>query len=804
MIGKFPSVTLKEELKSLKSAAFKLEVNARGDVVNLQNRADDHQMNWVIDPAYLEQIGYPDQDKLFGEFTLTIGGRVYRSYDYQPQVTTDDQQVTVVYRIADLVLTERYRLEDQRVVWSIDLQNPTEEPVTLTNLGVWASLSYVMFRDKNVHRNMSDSAAVFPSISANFTKLAGVRRDNQGPNLGLYQTAGEMRSVGTYNEWTNRFFENVSPSLDGLLFHQLVLAGGYAAGQAPKNDWIYSSDWVTLAPQVTQQWEFVLQPFTTPDDFQRVAGLNGHPQITYDPLLFTGQMTNIHITVPAGHHLERLTLVHQATGQMVERGVTDDYRDGWLRTLISGMGEHCLHVVLTDGREDLVVFNVMDSVRDLVETRVAWLTDHAYNGKSAEPQDAFTPISNQGESLGKLSLILQANLLHRTDQTVEQVRKVEASAVNYVKNKWFTDGDFLKPVDLYGDFYRDMDFEYIGHVYYLLAQFDQSTLALHSAATYLKWAAQVFNLRVNADLHTSVRAKEEAHMLGVYFLYINDLLADLKTHGLTSEYQQIKQCWEEATQRVAAHSQDYQAAITEHFYDNAGFGPATGALANAGYLKEARRYAELLKANIGYSNDFRGQAPDRWWEAQSYMIHSLWGGITAASALDAYEVLDDDALLLGAYRAFVGVLYMYDSHATTIANPLAAGEAASTYSIAGPNINRPDLSRNRFGQSTFAQDGGIYSRLFPDGDTGQADWDMGEELAAYLKGFGQTAYLYQRENGDLAVVNGRLNQLSPTQYEVTNLAPYPRQVKFVHRHQSCQSTAPTVIYDTTQGFITKD
>ncbi|WP_045808181.1 hypothetical protein [Levilactobacillus spicheri] len=788
----------------MESTAFKLDVNRRGDIVNLQNLADDHRMNWVVDPAYLEQVGYADQDKLFGEFTLTVDGQTYRSADVTPTVAETADRVTVTYTIADLTLTETYRLVADQVIWDVDLRNPQQHAVTITNLGVWASLAYVMFRDKNVHRNMADSAAVFPSISANFTKLAGVRRDNQGPNLGLYQTAGHLQSVGTYNEWTNRFFENVSPSLDGLLFHQLILAGGYAPGMAPKNDWIYEAAPLTVAAQETVHWAFALQAFTTPTDFQRVAGTNGHPQISYDPLLFTGQMTNITIQLPTGHHLERLVLEHQANGELVRRDVTDDYRDGTLKTLISGVGEHCLRLELTDGRTDLVVFNVMDSVRDLIETRVDWLTTHAYNGKDQTPQDAFTPISNQGESLGKLSLILQANLLNRTAKTPEQVQKVEASAVNYVKTKWFTDGDFRHPVNLYGDFYRDMDFEYIGHVYYLLAQFDEHTLALNAPATYLKWAAQVFNLRVNAALHDSPRAKEEAHMLGVYFLYINDLLRALQTHGLTDEYQQIKQCWQDATKRVAAHSADYQAAITEHFYDNAGFGPATGALANAGYVDEARRYAELLKANIGYSNDFRSQAPDRWWEAQSYMIHSLWGGITAASALDAYEVLDDTDLLLGAYRAFVGVLYMYDSHATTIANPLAAGEAASTYSIAGPNLNRPDLSRNRFGQSTFAQDGGIYSRLFPDGDTGQADWDMGEELAAYLTGFGQTAYLYETATGELAVVNGRLNQLSPTRYEITSAAPYPHAVKFIHRHQSCQTTAPTVIYDTEQGFLTKD
>ncbi|WP_279404047.1 hypothetical protein [Secundilactobacillus kimchicus] len=182
---------------------------------------------------------------------------------------------------------------------------------------------------------------------------------------------------------------------------------------------------------------------------------------------------------------------------------------------------------------------------------------------------------------------------------------------------------------------------------------------------------------------------------------------------------------------VAAGADKLTAAVTEHFYDNAGFGPAAAALAQA-EQPAAQVYGHLLQANIGFSNDFRAQSPDRWWEALSYMIHSLWGGVTAAAALITGHRLGDAHLVEAAYRATVGVLYMYDSNATATDRQLQPGEAASTYSIAGPNLNRPDLSRNRFGQSVFAADGGIFSRLFPDGYTGEDDWDMGEELVPTL------------------------------------------------------------------------
>ena len=76
-------------------------------------------------------------------------------------------------------------------------------------------------------RNIHNSAAVFPSISTDYTKLSMVRRDGTGTNLGLYQVKGKTKSVGTYCDYENLFFENVSPSLDGMLFHKLYLAGGY-------------------------------------------------------------------------------------------------------------------------------------------------------------------------------------------------------------------------------------------------------------------------------------------------------------------------------------------------------------------------------------------------------------------------------------------------------------------------------------------------------------------------------------------------------------------------------------------------
>lgn len=784
------------------SKRFNMQYNSHGAITSLIDQEDTYQMNWVINPSYLDKAGYTDSDKLFGEFEIVIGDHHYKSIELTPVIKETSEQLIVKYQLPEATITLNYELINDQLQWQILLQNNTYEPVKITSLGVWCSLAYIMFRDRDVLQNIHRSTAVFPSVAPNFTKLAGMRRDNEGKNMGLFQTAGVVQSVGTACEWTNRFFENVSPSLDGMLFHQLILAGGYPQTKAPKRDWIYPHSSITLTDEM--KWSFVLTPFSDQDNFTDVAQHFGHPRITYPPIIIRNQTATVMIEEPTNDLVERIVLRTNVDNKIIERDVTSSLKQNVLTLAPTEVGEHELRITLESSRQDRIVFNVMPPIHQLIQQRVDWLSIHSFEDASGKHPYSFGPVSNQGESLGKLSLILMANLLNPTEKTMAQVRQVEQSAVYYIRQKWFVDGDFGKPASLYGDFYRVMDFEYIGHVYYLLSLFGENVLILNQPTVYLHWAADVFNLRVNPDMHESQRAKEESQMLGVYFLYIDGLLNDLKAHGMNEDYQLIKECWDKAVKRVATDSQSYKAAITEHFYDNAGFGPATGALANAGYTKAASRYAELLKANIGFSNDFRSQAPDRWWEALSYMIHSLWGGITAASSLLAYEKMGDTELLRGAYRAFAGVLYMYDANATTTDRLLKHGEAASTYSIAGPNINRPDLSRNRFGQSVFAQDGGIFTRLFPDGDTGHDDWDMGEELAAYLTGFGQKAYVYTKADGTLSVINGNLVKLRQDEYRVTSYAPYPREILDVERNRCLKTSSETVRYNIQDGFKTDE
>lgn len=156
-----------------------------------------------------------------------------------------------------------------------------------------------------------------------------------------------------------------------------------------------------------------------------------------------------------------------------------------------------------------------------------------------------------------------------------------------------------------------MDFEYIAHTYYLLSKIPDKYLKLNSAKTYMDWALQVFELRINPELHKLKRAKEETQMLGVFFLYANDLLADLENSGDTKRYKKYNKLWKSIVKRVGDGANTYKGAITEHYFDNAGFGPSAGALSMNEHLKGTEKYAQLLVANIGYSNDFRAQNPHR-------------------------------------------------------------------------------------------------------------------------------------------------------------------------------------------------
>ncbi|MFQ9629199.1 MAG: hypothetical protein ACLR1F_15775 [Enterococcus avium] len=758
----------------LKNEQFQLDISKDGHLSQLYLKNDPYRMNWVIEENYLNEVGYNDSDKLFGQFDLIVNDEMLRSVEVIPEIKETENAILVEYCFNNVSVNIKYELKEY-LNWEIELINKTQETLEIEEFGVWAALSYIMFRDKNVLRNIHHSAAIYPSISTNYTKINAVRRDNQGGNIGIYQTKGYTCSVGTYCVYENLFFENVSPSLDGLLFHKLILAGGYPKG-FENRDWVYSKDGLTMKANETKKWIYTLAENQDQEEFYRIGLELQHPKITYTPLNILGKPVRITVELPEEVEISQVGAQYYCKNDLHYRSLVPQ-NDGKKRQIITFnpefLGEHKIIFTLKDGTEDFIVLNVMDDLTTVIEERAAYICDVLYSGESGAIPYSFEPVSNQGESLGKLNLVLKKNLLGKLD--AQQVRKVEESAIYYVKNKWFVDGDFTRPQKLYGDFYRCMDFEYIGHLFYLLSEFEDEVLQHHSSETYLSWAVEVFDLRVNPDLHEDARGKEEAQMLGVYFLYIQGLLNKLKEHGLTKKYETTNRLWNRVTSRVDSETLSYKAAITEHFYDNAGFGPTAGALSEAGLKESTEKYGELLLANIGYSNDFRAQNADRWWEALTYMIHSLWGGVTAAAAFKVYENLNKPAYLEASYRATAGILYCYDTHSTTT-SPLKKGMAASTYAVAGPHLNRPDLSRDRFGQATFWRDGGIFSRLFDNADQ-TPDWDMGEELVAYMENFGQKTFIFQKDD-HIQVINGSFEEFEDG-YRIVSFAPFNQEYHLI-------------------------
>lgn len=743
-------------------------------------------MNWVVDPAYLLMCGYKDDDKLFGEFEIVTFGEKRKSINAKHrQVKTEKYKTSVIYDDKSVRMEVIYNLRDAEydgLDFKVKITNKTNESFQINDFRLWTSFAHIMYRDKNVLTNINKSCTITPSISKDFTRLAMVRNNNKGPNLGMFQTWGETKSIGTYCEYSNLFFENVSPSLDGILFHQLVLAGGYEEKDVPYHDWIYDHSPIDLPANSTREWAYTICTFKNKTDFSTQGKRLGMPYIGYNPYTHAGGYIALEVGLPMRRRITHIYVWFNKNGYLQRYELPHNLYDdtgGFIFFKAHEQGEHKIEVEMDDGCSDCVVLNVMDKIPQLLKERCDYICNTLYHEKDDKNPYCFYPVSNQGESLGKLNLVLKYNILSNKFNA-SQIKKVEESAVYYIKNKWFENGDFKKPVKLYGDFYRVMDLEYIAHTYYLLSKIPDKYLKLNKASTYMDWALQVFELRINPDLHELNRAKEETQMLGVFFLYANDLLEDLKNSGDIKRYKKYSKLWKSIVKRVGDGADTYKGAITEHYFDNAGFGPSAGALSMNGHLKGADKYAQLLVANIGFSNDFRAQNPHRWWEALSYMTHSLWGGVSAASMLKCYEALGDIEMLDAAYYATVAILYCYDTHANACNLRLNKGEAASTYSVAGPLINLPRISRDRFGQSVFAELGGIFSRLFTNDDS-TMDWDMGEEMCAYLDGFGVKTFVY-KYNESFYVVNG-VPEKTKDGVIIRSYAPFPKEFHYLQKDQ---------------------
>jgi len=771
-------------LKRLRNDAFEIHLSPQGTVESLILTDDPEKMNWVIDLQYVRDAGYSNQDKRFGQWSAIINDEVIESVNLQTHIEVADDNLAIV-----TFLHDKFNVRYEYVLningewkWNIRCSNLTNYPLTVTGFHSWFSLAYIMFRDPDVLRNMKHSCAVFPHLGGDFAKFAAMRRNNEAPHLAVYSTGEPVAAFGTYCSYVNRFLEQVSPSLDGMLYHRLSLVeDGSSMEQSADSDWIYGGEYSSIILELSdeREWSFVFTSFNEQDEFYKKAKKYGHPHWTYSPVTTTEGKFFAEVNLPEKDtlHSVKILSVIDKVGTVKETDISNEFKivsdekSKRLRAVLplKSAGEIKLVATLNNGKCDVLVGNVLEPIHHILEERAAWLCENSFNTTQKTRPYAFLPLSNQGESLGKLSFILMKNLL--SSPVPAQINKVETSAFLDIKHHWFETGDFMNPKPLYGSFYRIYDFDYIGHVYYLLSKIDKSLLSYNDPQVYLSWAAQVMCMRLDPNCHRNKREKEESQLVGVFILYISDLLEDLKKNKSLYWYDKLNKLWLDLVKGLKQGSQGYQGAVTEHFYDNAGFGLTCEALSLAKLTDEVKLYAPLLIANIGFSNDYRANAPDRWWEALSFMTHSLWGGLVAGAARSSYETIGDTRLLEAGYRATMTMFNCYDWNVQSTTRKLKPGEAASTYSIAAPNLNMPELSRNRFGQSIFKKSSDpLFSSLFSniEGD----DWDMGEELVAYMLGFGSTTYLYTDDTGNLRCVNGFIEPIEKG-WKITSYAAYP-------------------------------
>ena len=148
----------------IENKKFCMEVKKEGYVSKLTMKDDPYQMNWVIADNYLQEKNYKDTDKLFGFFEFIADGKKFGSQMAVPVLTEKEKSIEIEHEFETLKVKQRYALgEDETALfWTIELENQSKKRIDIKEFGIWISFAYVMFRDKNVLKNIHNSAAVFP------------------------------------------------------------------------------------------------------------------------------------------------------------------------------------------------------------------------------------------------------------------------------------------------------------------------------------------------------------------------------------------------------------------------------------------------------------------------------------------------------------------------------------------------------------------------------------------------------------------------------------------------------------------
>ena len=97
-------------MRRVMNEMFEISIDDQGTVRELYLRQDPEGMNWVIDPDYLQSVGYPDEDKCFGRFILETNGHHYTLDDVEPVNTDKEDSVTVSSPFGEVQVHQCYSL----------------------------------------------------------------------------------------------------------------------------------------------------------------------------------------------------------------------------------------------------------------------------------------------------------------------------------------------------------------------------------------------------------------------------------------------------------------------------------------------------------------------------------------------------------------------------------------------------------------------------------------------------------------------------------------------------------------------
>lgn len=181
-------------MRLLRNDTFEVNLSTEGTVESLRMTDDPVRMNWVIDAGYVQEAGYAQEHKPFGQWTAMVNDERIESANMQPYIeVAGDTSATVTFVHDKFKVQYEYLLNNNgEWTWKIRCSNPAAAAIRINGFHSWFSLAYIMFRDRDVMRNIRHSCAVFPHIGGDFSKFAAVRRSNEAPHLAIYSTGNVL------------------------------------------------------------------------------------------------------------------------------------------------------------------------------------------------------------------------------------------------------------------------------------------------------------------------------------------------------------------------------------------------------------------------------------------------------------------------------------------------------------------------------------------------------------------------------------------------------------------------------------